>query len=171
MGREVRRVPADWQHPKNEDGNYIPLHGRSYSNEVAEWDESRDQWEKGFRRDYVTNGWKPKGGDDLGSYEDWDGPRPVEANYMPDWPDDQRTHLQMYEDTSEGTPISPVMATPEELARWLTDNNASAFASMTATYDQWLATIKRGFACSAVFTGGHMESGVAALAKSDENHS
>ena len=28
MGREVRMVPPDWQHPKNERGAYIPLHER-----------------------------------------------------------------------------------------------------------------------------------------------
>ena len=25
MGREVRKVPKDWQHPKNESGHYVPL--------------------------------------------------------------------------------------------------------------------------------------------------
>ena len=25
MGREVRKVPADWEHPKNKDGSYKPL--------------------------------------------------------------------------------------------------------------------------------------------------
>ena len=25
MGREVRRVPADWQHPKDARGRFIPL--------------------------------------------------------------------------------------------------------------------------------------------------
>ena len=25
MGREVRKVPGDWQHPKDEKGHYIPL--------------------------------------------------------------------------------------------------------------------------------------------------
>lgn len=31
MGREVRRVPAEWQHPKDERGRYIPLFdGKDY---------------------------------------------------------------------------------------------------------------------------------------------
>lgn len=41
----------------------------------------------------------------------------------------------IYETCSEGSPISPAFETPEELARWLTDNS---FGSMTATYEQWL---------------------------------
>ena len=69
----------------------------------------------------------------------------------------------MYEITSEGTPISPAFATPEELARWLSDNEAIAFAGMTATYEQWLRVANGGYAGSAVMTDGKMESGVAAL--------
>jgi hypothetical protein len=176
MGREVRRVPADWQHPKNAKGDYIPLMGGSYSKRAAEWDEGERQWNAGFRAKTVWHDgggyheeWEAKAAEHDYPYSEWSGDRPLAEDYMPDWPDEQRTHLQMYEDTSEGTPISPVMETPEELARWLADNGASAFAGQTATYEQWLATIKRGFACSAVMTvnrdgTGTMESGVAALA-------
>ena len=58
----------------------------------------------------------------------------------------------MYEDTSEGTPISPIFATPEELARWLTDTKASAFGGQAATYEGWLRVAQGGWAPSAVFT-------------------
>ncbi len=70
---------------------------------------------------------------------------------------------QMWENTSEGSPISPVMATPGELARWLADNGASAFGSMTATYEQWLGMIEAKWAPSAVIEGGVMKSGVQAV--------
>ena len=75
---------------------------------------------------------------------------------------------QMYEDTSEGTPISPVMASPEELARWLVDNNASTFARETGTYEGWLRVAKGGWACSAIITDGVMQSGVEALKDSND---
>ena len=68
---------------------------------------------------------------------------------------------QMWETTSEGSPISPVFATPEELARWLADSGASAFGDMTATREQWLSTIREGGAVSAVMEGGRLTSGVA----------
>lgn len=151
MGREVRRVPADWQHPKDSAGRYIPLRGGSYAKAAARWDECFAKWSEGLRDDW-NGGWKTREPDENYPYEDWDGPRPVASEYMPDWPDEQRTHLQMYEDCSEGTPISPVIETPEKLARWLADNGASAFGDMTATYEQWLATIRRGFAVSAMFS-------------------
>ena len=66
----------------------------------------------------------------------------------------------MYEDTTEGTPISPAFETPEELARWLADTGASAFGSLTATYDEWLNMIKRGSSVSAAIIDGRLVSGV-----------
>ena len=96
---------------------------------------------------------------------DWFGQAPDQNNYMPDWPQEERTHYMMYEDTSEGTPISPAFETPEELAQWLVDNNASAFGSSTASYEGWLRVAKGGFACSMVIHGGVIESGVDGLSR------
>lgn len=71
---------------------------------------------------------------------------------------------QLWETTSEGSPISPPMPTPEELARWLADNGASSFGSNTESYETWLAFIHGpGWAPSAVSSGGLMVSGVAGL--------
>lgn len=68
---------------------------------------------------------------------------------------------QMWETTSEGSPMSPIFSTPEELAQWLTDSKASAFGRETATYSQWMGMIKAGWAMSAVSHDGIIESGVA----------
>lgn len=51
---------------------------------------------------------------------------------------------QMWETTSEGSPMSPVFATPEGLARWLADTKASAFAGIGASYEDWLGMIAKG---------------------------
>lgn len=188
MGREVRMVPPDWRHPKNEKGNYIPMWARSYENAVRDWEaEDLPEWIEGARL-WATGLVKSSRGTETidevvarteeyrrpqtyPTYEWWAGdvprkPRP--EDYMPDWPAEQRTHFMMYEDTSEGTPISPAFATAEELARWLADTGASAFAGMTATYEQWLGTINRGSAFSAVLNPatGEMKSGVEALGES-----
>lgn len=161
MGREVRRVPADWQHPRNHKGRYIPLYdGSALASSLADWDEGAAHWAQGERKDWANGGWKPIEADDGQSYEDWDGPRPDPADYMPVWSDEEATHYMMYEDTSEGTPISPAFATPEELARWLVDNNTSAFADMTAPYEAWLRVARGGFAPSAVMDEHGMRSGV-----------
>jgi hypothetical protein len=166
MGREVRRVSADWQHPKHwtpglqgMEERYKPLlPGEGYQSSVDDWDDENAKWKAG---------WRPEHCDDPESramtYEQWAGQRPHRDDYMPNWPLDQRTHLMMYEDTSEGTPISPAFATPEELARWLADNGASSFGSSTATYEQWLRVCNGGYAPSLVISSAGMQSGVEAL--------
>lgn len=92
----------------------------------------------------------------------WWGRSPDQDDYMPEWTEEEAVGWQMYETTSEGTPISPVCSNPEELAHWLADNEANAFGGMTASYDQWLRTITRGSAPSAVIQNGQFMSGVAA---------
>lgn len=151
MGREVRRVPPDWQHPKYEgwEGRqgFKPLYdGNDYQ-------EAHDEFLEKLN----------KGG--LQAAIDCYGGAPDEADYMPRWAPEQRTHLMMYETTSEGTPISPPFETPEELARWLVDNKASALARGTATYEQWLNVARGGWAPSAVIADGRMMSGVEAMAE------
>lgn len=73
---------------------------------------------------------------------------------------------QMWETTSEGSPISPVFASPEELSRWLADTGASSFGGMTATYEQWLGMCRAGWAPSAIAAPGlGFVSGVEAVAE------
>lgn len=124
MGREVRKVPANWQHPMDErTGRHKPLlEGDGYESRKKDWLDMLAK--KGLQETL-----------------DYHGNPPNQEDYMPDWTEAEKTHLMMYEDTSEGTPISPAFKTPEELARWLADNGASAFGDSTATYEQWLATI------------------------------
>lgn len=130
MGREVRKVPANWEHPKDEMGRYIPL----YDNFVNDM--------KQFFGRVSSNG--------LSEALEYYGGSPKFSKYM--HPEGERTHYMMYETTSEGTPISPAFATPEELARWLADTGASAFGSLTATYQDWLSTTKHGSAVGLVYT-------------------
>ena len=148
MGRAVRKVPANWAHPKDEHGSYIPLFDR-FETALADWQEGNRQWEAGYMEDFrffpeaPERRWKPKPDDpsyDL-PYAEWAGPCPLKEDCMPDWPESERTHLQMYETTTEGTPISPVMVSAEQLALWLADNNASVFAGITAAYETWLEAI------------------------------
>lgn len=58
---------------------------------------------------------------------------------------------QMWENTSEGSPISPVFRSPEALANWLSVTGASAFGREGASYEAWLEMIVGpGFAPSMV---------------------
>lgn len=171
MGRQVRRVPREWEHPTDEDGDFIPLYDQSFADDLRDWSEARLQWERGFVRDYGLDGfdrWEPKPASALAceSFEEWHGEKPDPMSYMPWFPESDRTHWQMYENVTEGTPISPVMDSAEDLAQWLADNRASAFAGQTATRDQWLATINAGSAPSAVsLPGKGLISGVEAMSE------
>jgi hypothetical protein len=173
MGRSVRRVPKDWEHPKKEDGSgqYQPMHDEPFKRAAQDWLDACLLWAKGEHPDQ-NDEWAKEHNvkERYPFYWQYCGEPPDDQYYRPDWPEESRTHLQMYENTSEGTPISPVMETPEELAHWLADNNASAFAGQTATYEQWLATIKRGWAPSMIIPQhadgtGTMESGVSFMAQ------
>lgn len=89
-------------------------------------------------------------------------PDQLPSYYREGTPSGHEWGWQMWEDVSEGSPISPVCDTPEELARWLAQNGASSFGSRTASYEQWLAMIGQGSALSAIITDGELKSGVEA---------
>jgi hypothetical protein len=147
MGREVRRVPATWKHPVNDTGRFKPL----YSGEDYET----------YSKDFI----KLANEQGLQAAIDEYGQAPDKSNYMPVWPAEECTHLMMYENTTEGTPISPSFPTPEQLARWLVANNASAFGLETGNYEGWLCVAKGGYAPSMVISGGIAQSGVDFLAQ------
>jgi hypothetical protein len=133
MGRELRMVTADWEHPRDDDW-YVPLR-YGYQRDCEE-----------FQQDVEKHGleWALK---------EWGG-EPLEERYMlPDATPEELTHYMMYDNSfTAGQPISPAFETKEELARWLADTGASAFGRLTATYEAWLATIERGHAISAFFS-------------------
>lgn len=70
---------------------------------------------------------------------------------------------QLWETVSEGSPVSPAFATPEELADWLTDNHdLPGGGSMTR--DRWLHFLtEQGWAPSLMGRAGHVVSGVEAM--------
>lgn len=155
MDREMRRVPANWEHPKDEKGHLIPLFGGSFSRRDADWDKKLTRWRRGYGLPCLANdkGMLTITDRTTGPFSDWEGGPPNEKDYMPDWQNTKRTHYQMYDSSGKGTPMSPVMESPEALAHWLADNNALAnvLANVsyyqsyaTATYDQWLAMIQDG---------------------------
>lgn len=114
MGREIRRVPPNWEHPKNERG-YIPLYDESYLDAITEWIDSHQKWLKGEHKDQI-------GDSDMKRYKyyaDWAGNPPDVDSYRPEWKEDQATWFQVYETVSEGTPVTPPFATAEELVEYL----------------------------------------------------
>ena len=122
MSREIRRVPANWQHPTYRTERwgrgiietFKPLLDGSFAKVSAEWDEKSAAWDRGERPDYFD---AEKYGDI--SFIDWDGERPNQDWYVPYDVDGDLPWFQMYETVSEGTPVTPAFATAEELIEHL----------------------------------------------------
>jgi hypothetical protein len=98
--------------------------------------------------------------------------KPSREDYMPDFAEHDPDTLgwAIYETTSEGTPLTPTFATPEELATWCAEHKVSTFGDFTADYDSWLAMIYEGWAPSAVLSpDGGFQSGVEAVTRKEDN--
>lgn len=113
MGREIRRVPADWDHPSNQ-----ALYDRDFNTFAADWMASAILWAQGKHKDQ-----RRYAEEDLPAfYWQWAGMPPDPDYYRPAWTDEERTHYQVYETVSEGTPVSPAFATQDELIDYLVEN-------------------------------------------------
>src|SRR4051812_14783374 len=107
MGREIRMVPPNWDHPKH-DGRLQPMFDRTFEKEAAEWKSEFAAWERGERPDFCTDDSR------LLEFWEWHGAPPDRAYYRP-WKDDEATWFQIWETVSEGTPVTPPFATRAEL--------------------------------------------------------
>lgn len=143
MGREIRMVPPDWQHPPSDGlrgGRYKPLYygaGGRFEQRAEEWLAACAKWQAGERPDYA--------GDDAPKYYwDWDGNPPSVEDYMlVGVPDEQCTHFMLYESTSEGTPLSPAFATLDELCTYAAEH-CSTFANFKTSKDNWMRMLSPG---------------------------
>lgn len=144
MGRELRRVIASWEHPKKDNGKYYPLLGRSFKEELSEWKKEKKQWDSGLVSDF-NGGWEKKDKEDLKmSFEEYNGEKPIESDYMPEWKEEEKTHIQLYENTSEGTPLSPVFHKDDfELLCQYAEKNATTFADFKVTKEEWMQMLKQ----------------------------
>lgn len=116
MGREIRRVPPFWAHPRytyendrygNRAGEYHPMHDQAYREAAKEWKERFLAWEASddkHKEEY--------------EFWEWDGMPPKPDWYLPEFKEEP-TWFQVYETVSEGTPVSPPFATGEELVDYL----------------------------------------------------
>lgn len=116
MGREIRRVPRDWEHPKFTEGarrgQYMPLHDQDYETAAEEWMKNLGLWRQGRHEAQPSC-------DFCRYYWEYESPPDKETCREKKWTEAEATHYQMYETVSEGTPVSPVFASPQELADYL----------------------------------------------------
>jgi hypothetical protein len=126
MGREIRRVPADWEHPKTRVNRYTlrgiesveefqPQHDRDYETEAREWLDNAIAWDNGTHKACAENKVE------YPFYWQYSNNPPDPKYYRPKWTSEP-THYQIYETVSEGTPVTPHFATKEELIDYLVEN-------------------------------------------------
>lgn len=126
MGREIRRVPVGWEHPTTirtffrrsgwfEEESFVPMFDDDYTTVVSEWDQGKSQWEAGTHPDQEKSSAQGQ------SWEEWWGRRPDPDEYMPAF-DEPCDGWCVYENVSEGTPVTPVFASAEELIDYLVAN-------------------------------------------------
>ena len=148
MGRQLRRVPLDFDWPLNEvwPGFYL-----SICNEMSDKKGRSIEDSCKLCRQFAQLASVPLKGD----CPDVDVEPPTGDGY------------QLWETVSEGSPVSPVFVTPEHLAQWLTEPGNDTSITQDTNYEQWLKFIKGdGWAPSMVCSPEHgLESGVAAVAR------
>ena len=114
MGREIRMVPPNWQHPQRTDSygrtGLQPMHDRTFAEAAKEWKDGFAAWERGERPAYCTD-------EDHRTMEywEWNGGPPEDRAYYRPWSPEEATWVQVWETVSEGTPVTPPFATKEEL--------------------------------------------------------
>lgn len=137
---------------------YIPMYDQTLVEAQAEWDREKEEWpnsdtsKRTWGEDHDWDDGTSVKADDLiwKSYEDYASSRPTELiEYDPDmdddwnrhyvgiyaayrhrsWTPEEATHFQVYETVSEGTPVSPVLASLEEVKQWCIEQGYSEAAA------------------------------------------
>lgn len=133
MGRELKRVPMDFDYPLN-----------------TVWYGYYDRYFNFCHENYsggceACKAYAKIKGVTMHSY----GCPDFETFYnLPTMPVDppEGEGYQLWETTSEGSPKSPVFETLEELCEWCAEN-ATTFANYKATKDEWMKMFNGGLVC------------------------
>lgn len=121
MGREIRRVPPHWEHPKRDDGSYQPMFDHSAQDRFLQWLEDFER----FKAEEMKEACEEYGYDARDAYAafcDYDGGPPDHIYCRPNWSKSEATWFQVYETVSEGTPVTPAFETQAELVDYLVEN-------------------------------------------------
>lgn len=119
MGREIRRVPEWWEHPRDEHGAYIPLFDRSYDEAVRDYQYAVGLWRACRHPSQVEWPDQTKGV----SYDEWESGPPNPRFYRQEsWTEDDVTIWVLYESVTEGTSASPKFYSLKGLLQWMLRN-------------------------------------------------
>lgn len=121
MGREIRQVPPDWEHPVNGAGHFQPMFDRTHLKAICGHIVDSLPW-------YVRH---PV------HFAEWLNMWPDKAYHRPCWRKGEATCHQVYETVSEGTPTSPVFETLDEVEGWLVEQGHSKHAAKVFCERRW----------------------------------
>lgn len=107
MGREIRKVPANWNHPKyTEHDAPHPSRIGNYRGLLENYQRALDDFAKSIQE---------KG---LSEAIEWHCGGPLKDDYV-DFEGQTADWFQVYETVSKGTPVTPPFATEDELVDYL----------------------------------------------------
>lgn len=144
MGREIRRVPPDWKHPEKSPSNPQPLYDEEYQEACKRWYSAAAQW---VPDEFCK--W----------YHEYENV-PDERLYRHEaWTPEEATAYCLYETVSEGTPVSPVFATVEELIDYLVTQGDFWGQKRGEKYNRKSAEslVRHGSCPSMTFGGGKLD--------------
>lgn len=146
MGREIRMVPPNWEHPKDDMGNYLPMLDECMEDALDCWIEGYELWKTG----------KHEAKTDEFEYWEWESDPPQSEYYRPKFKTDA-TWFQVYETISEGTPVTPPFKTKDELIDYLCifgDSFDQKRGDNGWLYENAKNFADKGFAMSGMFKDG-----------------
>lgn len=135
MGRELKRVPLDFDYPLHKVwyGYFMNYISTCHSKEEEHCEQCKRMAEiKGI--EFTDNG--------CPDYDKYFGEVKEKLKELCEVPKGEG--YQLWETTSEGSPISPVFVTLEELCEWCEDN-ATTFADFKASKEEWMQMLSDNF--------------------------
>lgn len=139
MGRELRRVPMDFDYPLNTVWygyfmNYVP--NTCMSVKDREYCESCKEYAR-IKGIEISDYGCP-------NYNDYFSEVTEKLKSLCEPPKGEG--YQLWETTSEGSPVSPVFKTLDELCEWCQDN-ATTLADFKASKEEWKQMLEKDFVC------------------------
>jgi hypothetical protein len=148
LNREVRRVPRDYEPPRDERGRPHPCFDAFYEVALREWGVGRERWNSGDDPDREGRSY---------TWEEWHGDAPDPDYHYPGerWSEDAEMGIRMYETTTEGTPISSWYPDTRAGRRMMARELAAADTGITSDLSEanWLAVIEGQVAARNIGTG------------------
>jgi len=163
LQRVIRRVPLNYEHPRDDEGHFRPQCAELWDDVMREWLEGWERWRRGEHEAqslrYSEDCENGKAGELIyppdTPYVEYEAPPDPENYHTRPWPEDAEMGIQMYEDVSEGTPISEVYPDTEdgrlEMAKELTETPKGITDGMTV--NDWLKVINGQILGKDIHTG------------------